>query len=278
MKSGFPYLVDCKITDFCPFGCPFCYQSSTKKGKGADDSFLTYYLPTILRDSNVLEINFGGGEPTLYTMKYGKFSSVANAFKAKHFRVGVTTKNYKWHTQPDFTHAIQHIDSVAISINNMDDLEKSYALEDAIHYPTRTYAQLIFGLSPWEEFRKLFNEIHENGNYRNITLLGFKDFGFSENQKAHEYPENWIEEIKKFTAKYGTNLGVDSVMVNKYRNELIDVGVKPYYLVGREGDSSCFIDAVKQQVYPSSFAKGHGGLPISSKTKPQEFLDIFAQL
>lgn len=29
-KSGFPYLVDVKISDACPFGCPFCFVPETK--------------------------------------------------------------------------------------------------------------------------------------------------------------------------------------------------------------------------------------------------------
>ena len=28
-KSGFPYLVDIKISDFCPFGCEFCLPPET---------------------------------------------------------------------------------------------------------------------------------------------------------------------------------------------------------------------------------------------------------
>lgn len=34
-KSSAPELVDIKITDFCPFGCTFCYQDSTLEGQHA---------------------------------------------------------------------------------------------------------------------------------------------------------------------------------------------------------------------------------------------------
>ena len=282
-KSGFPYLVDVKLTQFCPFGCSFCYQSSTKEGKHAD-TYSIYSLARTLQDAGVLEVNFGGGEPTLYKpTEYSLFSYAAKTFKDYKFRVGVTTKNYNWHKQKDFAEAIKYVDSVAVSINSLDEFEQSKDFASQYFENTWVYAQVIFGLLPWEEFKILIESIAKTSKnkkfhipyYNNITFLGFKDFGFSAGSQGYEYPVEWIDWIKDLQKQYNFNLGVDSIMVKKWGKELTEYGVSPNLLVGREGSSSCYIDAVENKVYSSSFTN-EKGVPISNDSN--KFLEIFQSL
>src|SRR6185503_11282388 len=64
VRSSAPELVDVKITDYCPFGCPFCYQGSTHQGLHADDEVLGALIRQ-LGELRVFEMAIGGGEPTL---------------------------------------------------------------------------------------------------------------------------------------------------------------------------------------------------------------------
>ena len=283
-KAGFPYLVDVKITDKCPFGCSFCYQSSTPAGQSADHYFLTQELARSLMEANVLEVNFGGGEPTLYrgSYDYHDFGSIAASFKERHFKVGVTTKNYQWHKSKEFEKTLKHIDSVAISVNDVGEIDAARELKQAINkiagYNTTVYYQCVFGLIPYNEFIEFVARLLYKSHQARLTLLGYKSFGFGKSGEEHIYPAEWIDVVKEWHTNHKVSIGVDSVMVSNWKDKLIAYGIKDYYLVGTEGKTTCFIDAVNQKVYPSSFSD-HPGLKLKKnvwdKTSPS-FLEQFS--
>ena len=64
-KAFAPELVDIKITDYCPIGCAYCYQDSTKEGGHGDWKFIES-LAYSLKDMGVFEVALGGGEPTMH--------------------------------------------------------------------------------------------------------------------------------------------------------------------------------------------------------------------
>lgn len=257
-----------------------CYQSSTKEGAHAETYFLAHSLPKILMDAGVMEVNFGGGEPTLYKSSYGNLKYVLDAFKHKKFKVGVTTKNYKWHNDKEFSDCMKSIDSVAISVNSLEELKRAEELEKAIGEVAGSnasvYFQCVFELTPYEDFKKFVKKIAEKWN-RNITLLGYKDFGFGKGGAKHSYPDEWISDIKSLHESKRLNVGIDSVMVANWREKLIEFGVKDYYLVGTEGKSTCYVDAVKKKMYSSSFSDEEGlPMPSSEYDKKVDFLKNFA--
>lgn len=273
IKSGFPYLCDIKLTNFCSFGCEFCYQSSTKQGKHADSYFVNHVLKDYLFKSNVLEVCFGGGETTLYP----NLNYILSSYKSSYFTVGLTTKNYNWHNKKEFAEEIKNLDSVAISCNSKDDLEKAKNLYLTIEASNvKPYIQCILELVNYDKFKEFINYAAELG-IRNITLLGYKDFGFGQNQKQFNYPPEWISFIKNISDKNYINFGVDSIISQKWKKELINNGVESYCLVGKEGLSSCYIDAVERKMYSSSFSK-ESGVEIPEniyKNKDFNFLNEF---
>lgn len=287
-KSGFPYLVDIKLTEYCPFEggsgiCKNCYQSSTKDGKHADQYFIGHILPKMLMEVGVLEVNFGGGEPTLYKGEgYGTLSYVLSSFKGKKFKVGITTKNYNWHKSEDFRECLKNIDSVAISVNSPEEFEKAKVLANKIqstHSSTQVYYQCVFELVPYNEFQQFIEMVAAQYN-RNITLLGYKDFGFGKGGEKYSYPDGWISFVKEISTNKRLNIGIDSVMVRNWRNKLIEHGVKDYYLVGTEGKSTCYVDAVKKKMYSSSFSHEEGFDLMANQWKeiPREkFIENFMQ-
>ena len=280
-KSGFPYLVDIKISDFCPFGCEFCFQSSTKKGQHADRYFLGNTLVNTLYKAGVLEVNFGGGETTLYDGGgYGTLEYILSCYKYKKFKVGVTTKNYNWHKSKDFAACIKLIDSVAISVNSLEDLKAVEELEGEIHKfsDATIYYQCIFELVPYEQFQEFIKKVSQK--YKaNVTLLGYKDFGFGKGGHKYNYPDEWITFVRDIHKENELNIGIDSKMVENWRQKLIDFGIPSYYLVGTEGKSTCYIDAVKKKMYSSSSSNEEGmDLPKNVYDKNVDFLENFATL
>jgi MoaA/NifB/PqqE/SkfB family radical SAM enzyme len=276
VKSSFPALVDISITTACPFGCKFCYTSSKKEGNSATIQYLRELSKT-LRDSGVFEVVFGGGEPTLYKDQYNvDILDVLVPFKYDKFKVGVTTKNYNFHKHPNFADAIRNIDSIAISCNTMADLEKAKLLKNAIHNVKNArctvYFQCILGVQTWEDFQIFLKTIAED-YYANLTILGYKDFGFGTSQKPTNIPDDWIELVKSLKIR----IGADSILVNKYREKLLAAGVTDYYLVGKEGNSSCYIDAVKEVVKPSSFTDEEHPFKMDWSGNDKRFLEIFAK-
>lgn len=279
MKSSFPYLVDISVGNFCPFGCPMCYTSSTTKGTYADSYFLGSHLSDVLLKSNVFNVVFGGGEPTLYNDKYTGFDYLLSHYKNKNFVIGVTTRNYDYWKKDTFKREIEQIDSVAISGSSLEDLKKIKVLSEKIretNYTCKVYVQTILGLEPYDKLKKFLMTAKES-YLNNITILGYKNFGFGENITPFEIPDDWISFVKEL----GINIGIDSILVKKYRQKLIDKRVPKYYLVGAEGESSCYIDALKQVIKPSSFTDVE--FPMINKNEniykfdSKRFLDIFSK-
>lgn len=289
MKSSFPYLVDMKITNACPFGCEFCYTSSVKEAKEADSYFTYSTLKKVLFEANVFEVVFGGGEPTLVGKKdqgYYNIKYLVESYRSSNFKVGLTTKNYAFYKDKLFADTVKALNTIAISANTLEELEKAFKLRDEIQtvsYDCQVYIQNILELHPYEYLQEFLRRCKEK--YVNTTLLGYKNFGFGENVAPNIIPDDWI----KFVKELGINVGVDSILANKYREKLIDGGVKDYYLVGGEGESSCYVDAVEGKIAASSFTKESVPIPTrkqfngvtafdSNKFTSAWFLEEFSKL
>lgn len=250
-KSEFPTLVDISITSFCDKGCQFCYQSSTKNGKHAELDVVKNVLDE-LKNNGCLEVVFGGGEPT----SHPKISEILQYAKNLGFVVGMTTKNYNLKNHQDFQTIVNNIDTMAISCNSIEETkkaEKCFADCYKVNFKFSGYYQTILGLSSLDYLMEQFEYIKEN-NYHttNFNLLGFKNFGFGKNQIPNNV-DGWIEKIKDANEYDMVNIGVDSIIVKKYRQELLENGVDYKYLVGEEGKFSCYIDCVEKTIAASSF-------------------------
>ncbi len=62
--SPVPETIDVKITDWCNFGCSYCYMDSTVKGDHAPRELLAEIFSGL--DQAPYQIAFGGGEPTAH--------------------------------------------------------------------------------------------------------------------------------------------------------------------------------------------------------------------
>lgn len=259
-KSSFPELVDLKITDYCNYGCVFCYQSSTKEGKHAS---LVNIEKTIkmLSNSGTMEIAIGGGEPT----SHPNLLQILQTIKNHNMMACFTTKNFNMHESADFEDILKTTNSIAFSCNSIAEIEKVQLIKEAMlvvdTYPRPVvYIQMIPELMSDVNFDKALQYVSDKMFKTPVTLLGYKDFGFGESYKPKNKFANseWIKTIKKYSNKNGIKFGIDSVLVSKWKQELINNNVDPLALVGEEGKFSCYLDAVNMTIHKSSFSKEAG--------------------
>lgn len=314
-KAGFPYLVDISLSSVCPLAkkdnslCSVaskCYASpvtkSTTKGDYGNFDDLCGFIDELYK-SGTFELVFGGGsEPTtakMFTrrdtdMRYPKtLAHIVQKASNQNFKMGVTTRNYNFHKHPDFETVLNHIDSLAISINSpMDVIAASHLIgavqkynddchekyrngplweQDTLNTPVELYSQTIVGIYAQDVFITILEGCAKLG-IKNTTLLGYKDYGNGKGGAPFEYDNNWIKEVKAFSEKFETNIGADSILVQKHRQDFINEGVPAFYLVGREGESSCYYKADTNTMHTSSF----GGA--ARKYQKGQLLNLFAEL
>lgn len=278
-KSKFPELVDLKITSFCNYGCNFCYMSSTEEGKHGDLNDLKRIID-MLHESNCMEIAIGGGEPT----SHPNFVEILRYINSKNILVGFTTKNWNLYQHKDFKYILKYTNSIAFSCQTPVEIEKVLKIQeeakiiiqnnrdffssDETCYPTKFYIQTILELSSLEHLEKIFKVCQEK--YFPLTLLGYKHFGFGEKYKAKnlDISDEWIDLVKKHK---NLQVGIDSVIVKKWKEKLIEKGVDKRMLIGEEGKFSCFIDGVEKKISKSSFVKEQEELDMESNDILKQF-------
>jgi MoaA/NifB/PqqE/SkfB family radical SAM enzyme len=269
-KSSFPELVDLKITDHCDYGCKFCYQSSTKEGVHATLENIENVVKT-LASSGTMEIAIGGGEPTTHP----NLLKILKDIRSYNMAACFTTKNFNLHEHPEFSEIAETANSIAFSCNSIAEIEKVKIIKEAINeleginYDSRPkiYIQMIPELMTDLNFDKALRYVSKMWNTP-VTLLGYKDFGFGENYapKNRFSSSEWIKTIKRYSDEENIKFGIDSVLVSKWKNELIENCVDPLALVGEEGKFSCYVDAVKMTIHKSSFSK-EAGIVITGQEK-----------
>ena len=277
-KSIFPELVDLKITGYCEYGCKFCYQSSTKEGKHASLENIKNIIKS-LANSGVMEIAMGGGEPTTHP----DLLEILKEIKKHKMLACFTTKNFDLHTRPDFKEVIETTNSIAFSCNSIAEIEKVIIIRNAIYEVAgyennlEIYIQMIPELMTDLNFEKALNLIGKKLYTTPVTLLGYKDFGFGEkySPKNRFASSDWIKTVKEHSGKRGIKFGIDSVLVSKWKKELIENHVDPLALVGEEGKFSCYVDAVTMSIHKSSFSKDVGILITGQEENIKEQFKIF---
>jgi organic radical activating enzyme len=272
-KAGFPELVDIKITSHCAYGCSFCYQSSTAQGQHASLDDVKRVID-ILANSKTFEIAIGGGEPTTHP----ELAKILEHASAKGMSAGFTTRNFKIDEVPGFERIMNTADSIAFSCHSAKEISRVYEIADIVSSIIRIhserpnfYIQIIPELYTTKHFTEMLDMCANR--WMPVTLLGYKDFGFG---KSYE-PKNlntssdWIDVVKGLSKKRDLKIGIDSVLVKKWKKELIEKGCNKLMLVGEEGKFSCYVDAVEKRIAKSSFIDESEPLDMEKSTILEEF-------
>ena len=250
-KGATPELVDVKITDYCPFGCPFCYQGSTTEGVHADEHRV-HNLAYLLAEMKVSEVAIGGGEPTLHP----KFLDILKSFRYQNIIPNFTTKNLGWLKDEKLSSQIlETCGAFAYSVHDRKDVAQLNDLWEAKKKSNNKLSNSKISVQyVLESGGDLYGVLDEaKKHYIRVTLLGFKTTGFGKDFPT--VPENWIETVQKVQKENGwLRLGVDTAIIQKYGNRIKkELSVREELMTAEEGKFSMYIDAVSQRMAPSSY-------------------------
>lgn len=250
-KATRPELVDLKITDFCPYGCAYCYQGSTDSGKHAPLESIQRVLDT-LATWKVFEVAIGGGEPTLHPqfveiLKYARKLGIVPNF---------TTRNLAWINEAAADTILACTGGFAFSVDSADDVNRlfvatgrSRSTEHAVaELRSKASVQYVIGSASTEDaLRAIVGETEKHS--LPLTLLGYKTtkrgLAFGEKPAG-----KWIDVIREAD----TRVAIDTVLAEKYYDELIKRGVHEWMVTRKDGAFSMYIDCVEGTMHRSSYA------------------------
>jgi len=271
--ASLPELVDIKVTDFCDIGCSFCYQGSTKKGKGS--AYSVYMITDILTEMMVFEVAIGGGEPTTWT----ELPHLVDALQRKGIVPNITTKSLAWLLAPEKARQIMSsCGSIGFSVSSEKDMKN---LTEALSlYPEelrkKITAHVVLGVSS-EPVTKDILWLAEI-NKQPVLLLDFKRTGRGKAFPAKSY--KWILPfLKEQTRTREFTISIDTPLAARLGTEkLEDIGICTSLFTTKEGSHSCYIDFVEEFVAPSSYCAEAERVPLPYPYKKGEPIDAIKKV
>lgn len=241
-----PELVDVKITDYCPHGCRFCYQMSTLHGLHAKHDDVIKSLTYEFERARVFEVALGGGETTAHP----QFSDILHGFSLRGVTPNFTSYDMSWSMHDDLREAVIEC-AGGFAVSRIDDHKTLCRLKEwnDKHYSDGPCGTLNIPLGCYSEYEVRNAIMFCRENYVEFTLLGFKSTGRGHTFETFEYCR--IMDVLKDSEI--DRFGADTRFVEQFHDALVESGVSEKLIVGREGSHSCYIDAVRGLVGPSSF-------------------------
>jgi hypothetical protein len=266
LKSTTPELVDVKITDWCGYGCKFCYQGSTKRGKHASLENLEAIFDQ-LKAMDVFEIAVGGGEPA----HHPQFVEIIEMAKARGLTFNFTAYGTDWAQDPCVITALKDKRGysegfgVGISVHNAKDLVKVKRVKDAFSkerlWGSKVIGQTVVGATPTKVTKELIEACASN--HMPIILLGFKPVGRGAKFKVSESLRKDVLEILTYAKEViapegpmgdsGFHLSVDTQFLDLHGDVLDEMKVPHILRTSPEGAFSMYVDAVEMTAGPSSY-------------------------
>lgn len=271
-KAKTPELVDVKITDFCGYGCHFCYQGSTKAGEHADLKDIEH-IASQLSIMGVFEVALGGGEPC----HHPEFVDILDAFSSRDVSVNFTSFGVDWVEKIPEGYA----GGVGISVHSARDVGKIKRSQERIEVRNKgldyqsfvrptIIAQTVVGATPWSVIEDTVIEcISEDVP---ILLLGYKTTGRGQDFIPYDASPDQVESLlllvknkmKRDEDHWGSSfqLSVDTAFLDRYSHCLDKVGIPANLRSSPEGKFSMYIDAVEMLCGPSSYCDASEMTPV----------------
>lgn len=261
LRADAPELVDMKITDYCTYDCPTCYQGSTRSGKHGN-LYVIWNTLEALAAARCFEIAFGGGEPTFHP----EFEEIIERTRRLGMVPNFTTRDPKWFAR--YPELISMIGAYAVSCDSAADVKKAKEVIEALPEKERLIlrdkltVQHILGSASEYEVASIFSACRRENIP--LVLLGYKTThrGASGTPQVPTKSKTWGAWLharmtqKQHEAGMPYRLGVDTVLAG----ELAVYPELKNRLTTKEGQFSGYIDAVgeKPKMYASSFSLGEG--------------------
>jgi organic radical activating enzyme len=290
-KSTYPELVDLKITDYCGWGCKFCYQASTTKGQHAPIERLKDIFKT-LSDKKVFEVAIGGGEP----VEHPQFDELFILAKEYGITLNFTTYGVEWAKDPNHPVIVamnktRWAGGIGVSVHTKKDIEKvaklqSYLTENKV-YQGKVMAQSVIGATPMNATAAILEECISLD--KPLLLLGYKTTGRGASFKKKADDKKAVLDILNRakshvdspleTSQWGYEkdryftLSVDTAFLDIYKDILDEVAIPTVLRTSPEGKFSMYIDGVENTVAPSSYCDTQSITPWD----PNTFKETFAK-
>lgn len=274
--GNMPELVDVKVTDYCPFDCPWCYMSSNLKGQHSDWETASKWLDALV-EQEVFEIALGGGEPTLWP----HLNDFVEKAKENGINVNITTKNLKW-LETNYNRAEDNgISAYAISINNEKDFAQLVKLHETLKFDVYAWSNKIVTIQCIPAFcsDELIQKIIDFAIDKNMrtTFLGVKRVGRATEEQREDNTQ-WLDiviekaqQTEKFNYFLKRGIAIDTLMAQSVLPKLEELKVEPMWYETSEGGFSCYIDMVKGKLGTSSYVDDD----MMIDAKPDSFIDAF---
>jgi MoaA/NifB/PqqE/SkfB family radical SAM enzyme len=267
-KSHTPQLVDIKISDFCPFNCPFCYTGSTTNGLHGNVDYIKSVIDE-LSTRRVFELAIGGGEPTLHP----NFVDILEYANAKGLVPNFTTKNIKWMNSDDAERIAKAIGGFAVSIETVEDIEKAHnsysEMCKRLSIFPKMSVHVVMGTVTQERFIELMRACKEYGI--TPTLLGYKTTHRGSEYNAINY--DWWFDVLVKNKDDVYYVAIDTVMSQQYDALLKEKDIPFWMYYVRDGQFSMYIDAVAQKCGESSYAN----IPLDDLSNPKDLMVYWAK-
>lgn len=252
-KAKHPELVDIKITDYCAFGCSFCYQASTLQGQHSTMENMDFVIDE-LRKARVFEVALGGGEPT----DHPHFKEILQKFHNAGIVPNFTTKSMGW-VKRNWSDIESYTGAFAFSAEKVSDLDSADIMFKDIPRE-RINIHYIMGLCSQEEFISFMKRANEL-NFR-VTLLGYKTVGRGD-EVSHTTYDWWIRSVGLLQALNSCpTFSIDTPLAEQYADRL-PVDKRLFHT--REGFVSAYIDAVAMKMGASSFENLESLVPFDNQ-------------
>ena len=156
------------LTDFCNFKCNYCpdilhsgdFSSGKKKGFPTYSDIIIFMdkLKEMISDGIHLNLQFGGGEPTLHP----NFLDIIKYMNADNVHIGVTTNGSR--SEEWWEEALPFLDNVTISLH--PEFTKIDKVNSVAKHITDAGTNIMFNLScdpdRWDRVLELYNNIDDS--------------------------------------------------------------------------------------------------------------------
>lgn len=256
-KASLPELVDVKITDFCPYNCPFCYQDSTVAGKHAD-TWKIGRLSDLLSQLKVFEVALGGGEPTLHP----DFLLILKLFRKNDIVPNFTTRNLAWLRDETIVSQVRELaGSFAFSSEDLISIKRLSTAIDYHGFPReKVTVQLIAGATYPYPFSRMIKTCQDLK--LPVTILGYKETGRGANFEPKATPQQIWDAVRELAQSVPyLKVGIDTVFASQIAPELEKDGVSKLLYHTQDGVFSCYVDMVRELMAPSSYCEDSKYVP-----------------
>lgn len=254
-KASRPELVDLKITDYCSFGCSFCYQDSSLLGKHAPFENIEFIADELAR-ARVFEVAIGGGDP----LEYPGIVDVLRAFHSRGVIPNFTTK-FPAKVRKLWPEISSLVGGFAYSAENALQVEMAARVLHTIP-SEKVSLHYVMGLGDRAHFEDYMRAANRAG-YR-VTLLGYKTTGRGKDLAPQPY-DWWIDSVSSLVRDGECpSLSIDTPLAEQYDGKM---PVPDYLYHTNEGKFSMYVDAVAMTFGASSFDEDEDLVPFSRDWK-----------